>query len=82
MLYKYDTTIKDWSSTPQKSKNQDLHDLFLETHFWINLYLVKVTSHLWQLIIVVLHFKHLHSKEKHKLLLVLLFIFHYFNFVS
>ena len=26
-----------WSSTPLKFKNQDLHDLFLETLFWINL---------------------------------------------
>ena len=26
-----------WSSSPLKFKNQDLHDLFLETLFWINL---------------------------------------------
>ena len=26
-----------WSSSPMKIKNQDLHDLFLETLFWINL---------------------------------------------
>ena len=30
-----------WSSTPMKFKNQDLHDLFIETLFWINLCLEK-----------------------------------------
>ena len=30
-----------WSSSPLKLKNQDLHDLFLETLCWINLCLAK-----------------------------------------
>ena len=30
-----------WSGSPLKFKIQDLHDLFLETLFWINLCLVK-----------------------------------------
>ena len=33
----HDTAIKKKSSSPLKFKNQDLHDLFLETLFWINL---------------------------------------------
>ena len=36
LKYTHDTAIK-WSSSPLKCKNQDLHDLFLETLFWINL---------------------------------------------
>ena len=34
--YTHDTAIKKWASSPLKFKNQDLHDLFLETLFWIN----------------------------------------------
>ena len=33
IIYKHDTTINSWSSTPLKFENQDLHDLFLETLF-------------------------------------------------
>ena len=34
---KYYMTLQlKWSSTPLKWKNQDLHDLFLETFFWIH----------------------------------------------
>ena len=37
IIYAHDTAIKNGPSSPMKFKNQDLHDLFLETLFWINL---------------------------------------------
>ena len=37
LIYAHGTAIKNGRSSSLKFKNQDLHDLFLETHFWINL---------------------------------------------
>ena len=35
MICEHDAAIKN--STPVKFKNKDLHNLFIETLFWINL---------------------------------------------
>ena len=40
-VYTHDTAIRNGRVLPLKFKNQDLHDLFLETLFWINLRLAK-----------------------------------------
>ena len=37
IIFTHDTAIKKRSSSPLKFKNLGLHDLFLETLFWINL---------------------------------------------
>ena len=36
-IYAHDTAIKNGQVHHWSLKNQDLHDLFLETLFWINL---------------------------------------------
>ena len=36
-IYTYGTAIKNDPSSPLMFENEDLHDLFLETLFWINL---------------------------------------------
>ena len=41
IIYAHDTAIKKRSSSPLRFKNLDLHDLFLETLFWIILYPAK-----------------------------------------
>ena len=37
IIYTHDTAIKNGEVHRWSLKNQDLHDLFLETLFWINL---------------------------------------------
>ena len=37
IIYAHDTAIKNDEVRHWSLKNQDLHDLFLETLFWINL---------------------------------------------
>ena len=47
-LYTHDTAIKNVTS-PLKFENQDLHDLFLETLFWIYMPGEKIiqTANIW-----------------------------------
>ena len=41
LIYSHDTAIRNGQILPLNFKNQNFHDLFLETLFWINLCPVK-----------------------------------------